>query len=201
MKIEKLKKLANLIFELGVLKRIPRSGWRNIGIKNPESVAEHVFLTTQITYLLGKMERVNAERATLITLFHDNGETRIGDANLLMKKYLKTDQAEEKAFLDQIKGLPWQTEMAKIYKEWKEQETPESMVAKDADHLALIIEAKEYLDLGNEQAKLWIKYHQKLLKTKSAKRLAKTIGKMNIDEWWKEIPALKKEIKKLRSKR
>jgi len=196
MKMNKLKKIVNFFFEIGGLKRIQRAGWRNIGIKNPDSVAEHAFLTAQIAYILGKMEKVNAERATLIALFHDNGEARIGDANLVNKLYLEVDKAEGKAFLDQIEGLPGKEEIKKFYEEWQEQKIPESIVARDADWLELAIEAKHYLDLGNERAELWIKWYKTRFKTKSAKKLIETIGKINIDDWWKEIPEIKKEVKK-----
>ena len=196
-----LKKIVNFLFELNVLRRIPRSGWRNIGIENPESVAEHAFSTAQIAYILGKMEKVKSERAALIALFHDNGEVRIGDFNLLAKLYLKTNEGEERAFLDQIRDLPGQKEIKKLYQEWKEQKTSESIVAKDADHLELIIQAKNYLDLGNNLAKIWIKYHRNFLKTKSAKRLAEIIEKTKIDDWWKEIPEIKSEVKKVKNKK
>jgi putative hydrolase of HD superfamily len=183
-----------------VLKRIPRSGWKNIGIENPDSVAEHVFLTSQIAYVLGKMEKVDAERAALLSLFHDNGEARVGDLNLVTKFYFKNDKAESKAFFDQIKNLPCEDEMKKIYDEWKEQKTPEAIVARDADWTEMALQAKHYFDLGNKKAKLWIEWYKTCVKTKSAKKLIEIIEKTNIDDWWKEIPEIKREIKKLKKK-
>ena len=195
-----LKKVVNFFFELSVLKRIPRSGWRNIGIENPNSVAEHVFSTTQIAYILGKMEKINAERAALIALFHDNGEARIGDENVIAKLYsgANKDRAEKKAFFDQIKDLPGEKEIKEISEEWERKETPESIVARDADTLEAAIQAKCYLDSGNKLAKLWIKWYKSRVKTKSAKKIIEAIEKTNIDEWWKEIPWVRGEIKKLK---
>ncbi len=46
--MKNLKKIINWFFEISLLKKIQRSGWRNIGIENPDSVAEHAFLTSQI---------------------------------------------------------------------------------------------------------------------------------------------------------
>jgi len=199
-KNEKMQKIVNFLFELMVLKRIPRSGWKNIGIEKPDSVAEHIFLTSQIAYVLGKMEKVNAERAAIIALFHDNGETRIGDANLITKFYLETDKAERKSFFDQIEDLPWEKEIGKIYDEWKKQKTLEAIAARDADWVEMALQAKHYFDLGNEKAKLWIEWYKTCVKTKSAKKLIEAIEKTNIDDWWKEIPEIKKEIKKLKRK-
>jgi len=197
IKMEEIKKIVNFFFEIAVLKRIPRAGWRNIGIKNPDSVAEHVFLTAQIAYILGKMEKASAERAALIALFHDNGEARIGDANLVTKLYLETDKAEAKTLSDQIEGLPEGGEIKKFYEEWKQQKTPEAIVARDADWLEVAIEAKHYLDLGNKLAEIWIKHAKNQLKTESAKKLCETIERTSIDEWWKEIPEIKPQVKKV----
>jgi len=193
-KMEKFKKIINFFFELLVLKRIPRSGWRNIGIENPDSVAEHVFLTAQIAYILGKMEKINAEKAALIALFHDNDEARVGDANLIMKLYIEKSRA--KASSDQIKKLPGQKEIKTMYEEWKKQKTPEAIVARDADWLELAIQAKSYLDSGNKLAKIWIKHAKTQLKTDLAKKLLNIIEKTNMDEWWKEMPEIKEEVKK-----
>ena len=197
---QKVRKVVNFLFEVMVLKRTPRTGVKNIGIENPDSVAEHVFLTSQIAYILGKMEKVNAERAAIISLFHDNGETRVGDANLISKFYLETDKAELKAFFDQIKGLAWEKEIGKIYDEWQKQKTPESIVARDADWVEMALQLKQYFDLGNEKAKLWIEWYKTCVKTKSAKKLIEMIEKTNIDDWWKEVPEIKKEIRKIKKK-
>lgn len=196
----KFKKIVNFFFELTDLKRIPRSGWRNIGIENPDSVAEHALITAQIAYVVGKMEKVNAERAALIALFHDNGEARIGDENVIAKLYsgANKDQAEKKAFFDQIKDLPGEKEIKEISEEWGRKETPESIVARDADTLEAAIQAKCYLDSGNKLAELWIKWYKSRVKTKSAKKIIEAIEKTNMDEWWKEIPEIAKEIKKLK---
>lgn len=191
-----LKKTVNFFFETSVLKRTQRSGFKNIGIKNPDSVAEHVFLTAQIAYVLGKMEKVNAEKAALIALFHDNGEARIGDANKIAKIYLETDKAEKKAFFDQIKDLPAMEEIKKFYEEWEKKETLESIVVRDADLLELAIQAKSYLNSGNKLAEIWIKTVKEKVKTQSAKKIFEKIEKGNIDDWWKEIPQIREEIKK-----
>jgi len=195
--MEVFKNIVNFFFELGTLKRIPRSGWRNIGIKNPDSVAGHAFATAQIAYILGKIEKVNAERAALIALFHDNGEARIGDHNLIAQIYLETGQAEKTAFLDQIRTLPESEAIKEFYNEWEAQKTPESIVAKDADRLELAVQAKCYLDSGNKLVELWIKSVKRELKTESAKKLFDLIGQTKMDEWWKEIPEIQERIKTL----
>jgi putative hydrolase of HD superfamily len=192
-----LTKIVNFFFEIETLKRIKRAGWKRVGIENPDSVAEHIFCTAQIAYILAKMEKANAQKAALIALFHDNGEARVGDIDLVGKLYLKTEK-EESAFSDQIKNLPAEEEIQQFFKEWKEQKTKEAIVAKDADLLEGAIQTKFYFDQGNKLLKIWIKHWGSKLKTKSAKKILKEIEKAKIDRWWKEIPEIKKEIQKLK---
>ncbi|MDI6591988.1 MAG: HD domain-containing protein [Patescibacteria group bacterium] len=196
--MNKFQKIVNFLFEAETLKRIPRAGWKDAGIERAESVAEHSFITALIAYFLGKLEKANSEKAALIALFHDLGETRIGDTNMITKFYLKTDEAEEKAFFDQIKGLVGEEEIGKFYKEWIEQKTKEAIVAKDADLLEETFQAKCYLASGNKLLGDWIDYWGIKLRTESAKKLFEEIKKTEIDEWWREIPEMKKEIKKLK---
>ena len=103
--MENIKNIVNFFFELMHLKRIKRSGWLLLGIEKVDSVAEHCFVAAQIAYLLAKMEKADAEHAAVITLFHDNGEARIADLNLVQNYYLKAKKAEKRAFFDQIKSL------------------------------------------------------------------------------------------------
>lgn len=190
------KKIVNFVFEVQVLKRTPRTGLKNVGIKNSDSIAEHIFLTSQIAYVLGKMEKVNAERAALIALFHDNGEVRIGDADMMAGVYLNNKEVEEKAFLDQIKDLPAENEMKALYKEWMKKDTAEAVVARDADLLELAFQIKCFLDAGNKLLGPWLKYINTHLKTKSAKELFETMEKTNIDAWWRSIPEIKEKLDK-----
>lgn len=199
--MEEFKKIVNFLFELAVLERTPRNGWKRIGIENPNSVAEHVFLASQIAYILGKMEGVNGERAALIALFHDNGEARLGDADLVTKVYLDTDQAEKKVFFDQIDSLPGREDIKKLYQEWGKQETPEAIAAKDADLLEVAIQARCRSNLGNKLTKIWIEDKKSGLKTESGKKLMEIIEKTDIDEWWQAIPEIKKKLEKLPAKK
>jgi len=193
-----LKKIVNFFFEVVYSKRIPRSGLPIVDVKNPDSVAEHGFTTAQIAYILAKMEKADAEHAVLVALFHDNGETRLGDMNLIQKCYLNTELAEKKAFLDQIEGLVGEDELKELFEEFNEGKTIEGIVAWDADKLELAVQAKCSLDMGsNKSVQLWIDRIRILLKTNSAKKLLEIIEKTDMNEWWQAIPGIRKEIKKI----
>ena len=66
-----MQSIANFLFEVGMLKRTPRSGLQFLG-SGSESVAEHAFRVTCIAYVLARLEP-DADEARLIKLclLHD----------------------------------------------------------------------------------------------------------------------------------
>jgi putative hydrolases of HD superfamily len=70
---------ARLIYETGLLKLSKRTGWWLCGVKDPESVAEHSFRTAIIAGLLASLEGADPARATMLAVWHDSQETRVGD--------------------------------------------------------------------------------------------------------------------------
>ena len=51
-----IKNVVNFIFELNQLKHQKHTGFMLAGVKNPDSVAEHVMRAAQIGYILAIME-------------------------------------------------------------------------------------------------------------------------------------------------
>lgn len=53
------------LFELGVLKRMRRAGWWHVGVRDPESVAEHSLRVAQLASLNAAIE--GAEPGPILT--------------------------------------------------------------------------------------------------------------------------------------
>src|SRR5262245_57056873 len=122
-----MKNIANFLFEAGMLKRTPRSGFQFLGT-GAESVAEHIFRTTYIGYALGRLEKdVDVNRLIKMCLFHDLPEARTGDLNYVNKKYVKAD--EKKAVSDLASTLPFGKEIEDLVFEYEEGKTAESKLA------------------------------------------------------------------------
>jgi putative hydrolase of HD superfamily len=188
LKYEKLfegafvKNIANFLFEAGMLKRTPRTGFQFLG-SGAESVAEHIFRTAYIGFTLGRLsENINTDRLLKMCLFHDLPEARTGDLNYVNKKYVKAD--EEKAINDLAETIPFGGEIKELIFEFLEGKTPEAMLAYDADQLELILALKEYKDVGNTYADEWLDFALKRLKTDLARDLAKTILETDSSLWW-----------------
>ena len=180
------KHILNFIFEAGMLKRVNRSGWSVLGIKYAESVADHSFRCAVIGYILSNMEKIHPYKVFLMTLFNDIQEARITDLHKMAQYYIDVEKFEDKSFYEQIDLLPVpiKAEFKNMRKEYKMQETIESIIARDADILECLIQAKEYYEHGFLSAKKFMKKAPRFLKTKSAKQLWRLAKNADINEWW-----------------
>jgi len=177
-----MKRTIEFLFEIGMLKKTPRTGYQFLG-SGGESVADHSFRTAVIGYVLASQEtNADTERVALMCLFHDFPEARTGDQNYVNKKYVKSD--ENKAIRDQLKGLPFGDKIAATLQEFRSAKTLEACLSKDADQIDFIMELKEQLDLGNTNAKDWLSFALKRLITDGAKNMAQEILKTHRTQWW-----------------
>lgn len=177
-----MKRIIEFLFEVGMLKKSPRTGYQFLG-SGGESVADHSFRTAIIGYALASGEpEADRNKVVLMCLFHDLPEARSGDHNYVNKKYVEVD--EESAVRDQVRGLPFNNEIKTLINEFNSNETLEASLSKDADQLDLILELKEQLDLGNPNAQDWLTFAVRRLHTESAKELAKVALKTHSTEWW-----------------
>ena len=179
-----MKEMINFLFEVGMLKKTPRTGYQFLG-SGKESVAEHSFRVAIIGYTLSLLESgADSRKVILMCLFHDLHEARTGDHNYVNKRYVRVD--EDRAVADLARNLPFGDEIISLTGEFNREDTLEACISKDADQLDLILELKEKLDLGNKYAEEWLFYALKRLVTKSAKKMAEEILETDSTEWWFE---------------
>ena len=174
--------IANFLFEVGMLNKTPRTGYQFLG-SGKESVAEHILRTLFVGYTLCKMDdSLDETRVLKMCLFHDLPEARTGDMNYVNKKYV--DVNEKKAVRELTEGIFFGSDIKAEIDEFNKKETKEALIAMDADQIALILQLKEYGDLGNKYAEEWINYALQRLNTKGAKELAEKISKTDFSDWW-----------------
>jgi putative hydrolase of HD superfamily len=174
--------IANFLFETGMLSKTPRSGYQFLG-SGKESVAEHTLRTVFVGYTLCKTDAsLNELRVLKMCVFHDLPEARTGDMNYVNKKYVKVD--EEKAVRELTEDLPFGSDIKSSIDEFNRKETKEALIARDADQIALILQLKEYGDLGNKYAEEWINFALQRLSTEAGKKLAQRVIKTDYSNWW-----------------
>ncbi len=179
-----MKNIANLLFEAKMLKEIPRSGYPFLGV-GKESVAEHCFSTAFIAYVMSRMEpEIDALKLISMCLIHDLPEARVGDLNTVHKKYVKAD--EIKALEDTIEGLSFGQNLTDLFDEFNDACSLEAKLAHDADHLALILELKDLMDIGYKPPETWIQNVLSRLETETGREIARDVMDTHRDEWWRD---------------
>jgi putative hydrolase of HD superfamily len=177
-----MKDIVNFLFEVGMLKKTPRTGYQFLG-SGEESVAEHSFRTAVIGYILALQEpQADSGKTTLMCLFHDLHEARTGDRNYVNKRYVTVD--ERSAIHDLVGETPFADEIISIIREFNAGETLEARISRDADQLDLIMELKTQHDLGNKYAEDWLYYAVKRIVTEKGKEMALAILKTDSTDWW-----------------
>ena len=176
-----LKQLADFLFEVGMLRKTPRSGFQFLG-SGGESVAEHSYRTAIIGYLLARKCGVSWERVMLMCLVHDLHEARVGDFNYVNRLYNRAD--EWRAFRDAVKQTGPEEHLLEAAEELEATQTEEAKLARDADQLDLILTLKEEQDLGNPYAPKWMHHAVKRLRTEYGQKLARAIQATDHTDWW-----------------
>ena len=177
-----MDRIIDFLFEVGMLKRTPRSGWQFLG-SGAESVADHVFRTAMIALVLARMDgEVDADRVLRMALVHDLPEARTGDLNYMNQRYVRADELA--AADDLVAGLPFAGELHELLQEYREESTPEALLAHDADQLELLLQLKQELDTGNRQASDWVPHVIRRLHTDRARELSDRIVQRDSADWW-----------------
>ena len=174
---------ANYLNEVGMLNDTPRSGFAFLGA-GEQSVAEHIFRTLHVAFILARMSdaKVDELRLLRLVLFHDVPEARTSDHNYVNRKYVTEDL--EKVLGDGARAWAYGAEIAAAIREFEAGETPEARLAKDADQLELLLMLKQQADLGKPNVDEWITPLLARLKTDAGKRLADEILTTRWDAWW-----------------
>jgi len=177
-----MKAIADFLFEAGMLKKIPRSGYHFLGLGG-ESVAEHSFIITLIAFVMAKLvPGVDSQKIVFMCLVHDLPESRIGDINYLQKKYVTPD--ENKAVEHMCRNLPFGDSIKALIEEFNSGKTPEAMLARDADQIAFLLDLKSIRDVSGDTPEKWIRIIMERLKTDTGREIAEAVMSGQWDDWW-----------------
>lgn len=168
-----MKKFLDFFIEVGKLKKMPRRGWVINQIKNPESIADHIFRATIMGWILGeKKGGLNIEKLLKMALIHDLCETYAGDTTPydsvlpkskkklreLMKTWPRFSAVEKKkrifekyrretkALKKLISKLPanFKKEILRLWLDYEKGLTPEGRFFHQADRMENFLQAYEY---------------------------------------------------------
>ncbi|ORY21463.1 HD domain-domain-containing protein [Naematelia encephala] len=136
------------------LKVQKRSGWIREGVREPESISDHMCRMALMAMMLPSdpSRPLDIPRCVMMALVHDLAEAHVGDITPVegVPPHVK-HQLEEQAmesFLDEMLGgegmRDAQERFRSLWNEYEARETPESKLVKDLDRLELALQGVEY---------------------------------------------------------
>lgn len=131
-------------------KQIVRTGWKMMGIPNPESVAAHSFQLCVIAMVFADQLGIDREKLIKMAIIHDLGEIFTGDVvwsrgNIIdIKKRQEKEIIEAQGMESIFKKLGSSREYCEIFKEMTERKTPEAEIFWQLDKLEMAIQALHY---------------------------------------------------------
>ncbi|MBP1358134.1 MAG: HD family hydrolase [Sulfolobus sp.] len=129
-------------------KNLARTGWMQNGIppSMAETVALHSFEASVLAYMISlelrkKGYSINPDHAAVVALFHDAGESLLGDLPKWTSDKINKTNAEKDA-INEL-GVP-----VELFEEYENTKTPEGIVAKFSDRFSTYLQAMRYKKLG-----------------------------------------------------
>jgi putative hydrolases of HD superfamily len=143
------------------LKQIPRTGFVDRHIRNPDTVAEHSYRAAVMGMLLSDINGMDTEKIIRMLLLHDIEESVTGDIPRNIKSKMSEKQlaslrrrqvsAVKKILVCFPKGI--QKRYFDLWLEMEECETKEAKFCKDIDRLELVLQLLDFerQDKGNKK--------------------------------------------------
>lgn len=158
----------------GILKRTPRTGWVDVGIYEPESVADHTFRTAILCMLYADIEGLDTLKMLRLALIHDLPESMVGDLTPTQKND-ETKQKEENAIRHILSLLPapQKETYLDVWNEYQQATTKEAQAVHQLEKIEMAIQAKEYKSFGasNKSLERFIRTAKKATTWDDLKRL------------------------------
>jgi putative hydrolase of HD superfamily len=138
-------------FRLMRLKRLYRQGWLKRGLPEAlcESVAEHAFGTALLVLLIagpsgsaGNLGIIDTERAALLALVHELGESYAGDITPVDGVSREEKRRVERQAIDRaLEGHPDREWFISLWEEFEDCVTPEARFVRQLDRLEMGLQA------------------------------------------------------------
>ncbi|XP_067118661.1 5'-deoxynucleotidase HDDC2 [Centruroides vittatus] len=146
-------KLIEFMLLIGKLKRVRRTGWVMRNVPDVESVADHMYRMGVLAMLLNGddgSQPLDKDKCIKMSLVHDLAECIVGDITPHCGVSNEEKHEKEKAAMIHLTTLldkKISEEIFALWKEYEEQNTPESRAVKDLDRFDMILQAYEYEDM------------------------------------------------------
>jgi putative hydrolase of HD superfamily len=163
------------------LKKVQRKGWKNkVSIEHPESVADHSYGTAMMAMVLSDLQRLDTKKILKMALLHDLAESITGD--FMPDEISKETKniAERDAMKEILSKLPLNIaeEYDRVWQEYLQAGTKESILLHEIDKLEMAIQAAKYSSEGfsNDKLSLFVDSARKEIKSKVLLEMLDTLS-------------------------
>ncbi|KAJ3679203.1 hypothetical protein LUZ60_017214 [Juncus effusus] len=131
------------------LKTTKRAGWVKRGVKEPESIADHMYRMGIMALIASDIPpEINRDKCVKMAIVHDIAEAIVGDITPSDNVPKLEKSRMEREALDHMCALLGQPSRAKeiheLWMEYEENSSPEAKIVKDFDKVEMILQALEY---------------------------------------------------------
>ena len=137
------------------LKHLPRTGWVDRGVAQPESVAAHSWRLALLAWLSAEAQGIDAGRAVILALVHDLAEAVTGDITPFHDGLRSADERRALA-ADPPAHEEWRTPAKRAAKLAREREAMGAILQDAPDAVAALIRGawEEYEEGASAEARL-----------------------------------------------
>ncbi|XP_044471084.1 5'-deoxynucleotidase HDDC2-like [Mangifera indica] len=162
------------------LKTTKRAGWIRRDVKDPESIADHMYRMGLMGLIMAEIPGVDRDKCIKMAIVHDIAEAIVGDITPSDGISKAEKSQREREALDHmcklLGGEARAQEIRELWMEYEENSSAEAKIVKDFDKAEMILQALEY---ENEQGKDLDEFFQSTagkFQTKLRKTWAKEIA-------------------------
>nr|XP_027192841.1 HD domain-containing protein 2 isoform X2 [Cicer arietinum] len=134
------------------LKTTKRTGWVRRDVKNPESIADHMYRMSLMALIAPDVPGLDRNKCIKMAIVHDIAEAMIGDITP-MDGISKAEKSQrEQAALEYMCKIIGEgsrgKEITELWTDYEANSSPEAKFVKDLDKVEMILQALEYEDEG-----------------------------------------------------
>jgi putative hydrolase of HD superfamily len=145
--------LLALYTQIATLKLLPRTGWLQRGVSQPESVAEHTFGVTALALLAGDAAGdLDRGKLLAIAVLHDMAEVLLSDLPASARRFIGADHkhdAERRALEELFARMPNRDEYVELWEEYARGCSREARLVKGLDRVEMLAQALAYERAGS----------------------------------------------------
>ncbi|XP_028791359.1 HD domain-containing protein 2 isoform X1 [Neltuma alba] len=132
------------------LKTTKRAGWIRKDVKDPESIADHMYRMSLMALIASDIPGIDRNKCIKMAIVHDIAEAIVGDITPSDGVSKEEKSRREREALDHmckmLGGGSRASEVAELWMEYEANSSPEAKFVKDLDKVEMILQALEYED-------------------------------------------------------